>query len=79
MTTILIGDRVTVATGSSHPYEGATGEVIASQRHPATGALEYRVELPRRVYTEQEMDRGEDKDPVENIVWLMASEIVKVD
>lgn len=77
MTTIFIGDSVTVATGSGHPYEGATGEVIASRRNAATAELEHHVEFPRRVYTQEEMDRGEDQDPVENIVWLMAAEIEK--
>lgn len=79
MPTILINDQVTAATGSDHPYEGVTGVVTASRLNSASGLIEHQVMFPRRVYTEEEQDRGEDIDPVENIVWLQASEVEKVD
>lgn len=78
-TTILIGDQVVATTGSGHPYEGKTGVVRASRLEPASGEISHQVEFPRRLYTEEEMDRGEDKDPVENIVWFRASEVEKVE
>lgn len=77
MTTISINDSVIMTTGEGHPYEGQSGVVIASRRHPATGEIEHQVEFPRRVYSEEELDRGEDQDPVEHIIWLFANEITK--
>lgn len=77
MTPILIGDRVVAQTGSGHPYEGVEGVVIASRRDPGTGKIEHQIEFPRRQFSVEEIDRGEDKDPYENIVWLMADEVSK--
>jgi len=77
MATILIHDTVTAKTGSDHPYENQNGLVIAS-RVNAAGTIEHQVQFSRRVYTEEEQDRGEDTDPAENVIWFHADEIVKV-
>ncbi|MEY9629891.1 hypothetical protein [Sinorhizobium fredii] len=60
---------------AGNPYQGVIGVVKASKA--TTAGIEHQVEFPRRVYTPEEIDRGEDQDPVENIVWLLESEIQK--
>lgn len=77
MTTILIGDKVQV-TLAHHEYKGVEGTVLAT-RGLADGTVEHQVEFPRRSYTLEERERGEDQHPDENITWLRHDEVAKVE
>ncbi|MDW9540272.1 hypothetical protein GOB07_30235 [Sinorhizobium meliloti] len=40
-----------------------------------SGRNEYQVVFPRRAYSPDDIARGEDKDPYENIHWLLETEL----
>ncbi|MEX2739906.1 hypothetical protein AB3480_00405 [Rhizobium mongolense] len=77
MATILIRDKVK-CTVKGHTFEKVTGKVLASKD---TGkGIEHQVEFPKRKYTLEEMERGDDvKYQDENVVWLLGSEIEKIE
>lgn len=74
MPTILRGDRVRGVPSPGWPYYGAEG-VVEDVRKDGSGQTEYKVVFPRRSYTPEDIARGEDKDPFENIHWLLSNEV----
>lgn len=70
---IMINQEV-VCTVSGHPYVGKTGTVVASRLSPAN-VVEHQVRFEPRTFSPEEIDRGEDRIPGENLTWFEVSEI----